>query len=99
MVENVLGDVKIVLPPVLDISMVHGMQKELIMYCENRNSFRLEGAMVKKITSPAIQLIVSFVKYLSKNNKQLLVDDISPEMAETLDDFGLLELMKSGAKL
>ena len=74
MVEKIIGDVKIALPQVLDISMVQTMHKELILNSEDRNSFHLDASAVKKITSPAIQLIVSFMNHITKNDGQLLVD-------------------------
>lgn len=98
MVDNGHKEEKIALPTVLDISTVPLWHNTFENHCDIRNSVVLDGSAVKKITSPGIQLVVSFYKTLLENNKQLLVDNISSDMSDALSDFGLLDLIKKWGK-
>ena len=99
MVEHKNDKEQIALPQVLDIYVIQTLFKNLVNTCDNRSTVLLDARNVKKITSSEIQLIVYLFKTFTKNAKQLIVDNISPDMKEALDDFGLLELVKNGAKL
>ena len=93
MVEHKNAEEQIALPQVLDISVIQTLFKNLVKTCDNRSTVSLDARNVKKITSSGIQLIVYLFKTFTKNVKQLIVDNISPDMKEALDDFGLLEVV------
>ena len=69
------------------------MARNLSIRCDHRNNLILDASLMKKITSPGIQLLVSLFKSMTNYNKQLLVENYLPEIEEVIRDFGLLDMI------
>lgn len=79
----------------MDITTVQLWHDNLSLYTSNLS---IDASGVEKLTSPAIQLLVSLDKKLSEGENHLWVENKSSAFAEAFRDFGLLELLQKWSK-
>lgn len=85
----------ITLPPTMDITTVQLWHDNLQQYS---NNISINASAVEKITSPAIQLLVSLYKNIEQSGNHLWIEQQSSAFTEAFRDFGLIALLQKWSK-
>jgi len=78
-----------ILPAIVDITTVSSLHRDLSKVVNaKKKKIILDSAVVEKITTPAVQVILALFKTLEENKVQYSVENMSENFKQCLEDIG-----------
>jgi len=77
------------LAAVLDFASIQSLKETLSAAAEKSSSIRLSGYKVQRVTTPAIQVLLSAAKTAAAGGGQFRIIRPSPALSQAFDDLGL----------